>query len=333
MAAAAGSSSVPTGAVERRRRHAGPAALKRNADTLAAELASGLRQAYLVSGEEPLLIGEAADAIRARARERGFSERHVHFIDRSTDWDALRASTGNLSLFAARRIIEIRMPGGKPGVSGAKALLALLSSADPDVLLLVLTERLDAQAQNSEWVRAIESRGVWVAVQRVTPERLPEWLRARCLRAGLTADAEALALLAARTEGNLLAADQEITKLALLAGPGPLHPTAIRDAVGDSARFSVFALGAALSQRDPARALRVLEGLRAEGEEPPLVLWAVLQVLRRRAGDRTTARLATRAMRVDRMVKGRLAGDAWDELALFVVELCGKRVLGLPARI
>ncbi len=317
----AGSSSASTG----------PAALKRNADTLAAELAAGLRPVYLVSGEEPLLVGEAADAIRACARERGFSERNVHFVDRSTDWDALRASTGNLSLFAARRIIEVRMPSGKPGVSGAKALLALAAGADPDVLLLVLTERLDAQAQNSEWVRAIESRGVWVAVPRVTAERLPDWLRARCLRAGLRPDAEALALLAARTEGNLLAADQEITKLALLGGSGALGAAAIREAVEDSARFSLFALGGALSQRDAARALRVLDGLRAEGEEPPLVLWSVLQVLRRRGADRTTARHAARAMRVDRMVKGRLAGDAWDELALLVAELCGPRVLGLPA--
>jgi len=303
--------------------------VKLNPDSLVTQLGRSLLPAYLVSGEEPLLAGEAADAIRAQARKLGFTEREVHFVERGTDWEALRGSSDNLSLFAARRIVEIRLPGGKPGVSGARALLAMVARADPDTLLLVLTERLDAQAQNAEWVRAIENRGAWVAVPRVTPQRLPEWLRARCRRVGLDPDAEALALLAARTEGNLLAADQEIAKLALLLGQGRVTAAAIREGVHDSARFSVFEFTAALAERNAARALRVLEGLRTEGEEPPLVLWALLQALRRRGEQPASARLSARAMRVDRMVKGRLTGDPWDELALLATELCGTAVLPL----
>jgi DNA polymerase-3 subunit delta len=306
-------------------------------ERLAAHLAQQLLPAYLVSGEEPLLAGEAADAIRAQARARGHTQREVHFIERGTNWDELLGSTGNLSLFGARRVVELRMPGGKPGVAGAKALLALLARADPDTLLLVLTERLDGAAQNSEWVRALELRGGWVAISRVSPQRLPEWLRSRCRRAGLDAQPEAIELLAARTEGNLLAADQEIAKLALLLPAGRLTREAILDGVVDSSRYNVFELGGALAQGDAPRALRVLEGLRAEGEEPPLVLWSALQSLRRLAaagGGHAVSvgysRLLGRALRVDRMIKGRLHGDAWDELALLAVELCGTRVLPPP---
>jgi DNA polymerase-3 subunit delta len=315
--------------------------LKFSAATLPSHLAQRLLPAYLVSGEEPLLAREAADEIRAAARRQGFTEREVHFIERGTRWDELQASSANLSLFARRRLLEIRLPTGKPGVAGAKALLAMLGRADPDTLLLVLTERLDRDAQSAEWVRALEARGGWVALERVTGARFPRWLQERCRRAGIEASPAAIELLAARTEGNLLAADQEIAKLALLAPQGAHAPrgeldaAAMAAAVVDSSRFNVYELGGALHQGDAARALKVLAGLQAEGEELVLVLWSAVQSLRRSAtgapgAARGLGRLVARAVRVDRMIKGRLGGDPWDELALLVTEICGPRVLPVP---
>ena len=154
--------------------------LKLTCDSLPAHLAQRLLPAYLVSGDEPLLAGEAADAVRARARSAGFSEREVHFIERSGDWDALRASAASLSLFAARRVLEIRLASARPGVAGNAALTALLGQAAPDLLLLILAPRLDREAQGAEWVRALDQHGAWVQVWPVDPARLSAWLRGRC---------------------------------------------------------------------------------------------------------------------------------------------------------
>jgi DNA polymerase-3 subunit delta len=332
--------------------------LKLTCDSLPAHLAQRLLPAYLVSGDEPLLAGEAADAVRARARSAGFSEREVHFIERSGDWDALRASAANLSLFAARRVLEIRLASARPGVAGNAALTALLGHAAPD-LLLILAPRLDREAQGAEWVRALEQHGAWVQVWPVDPARLTAWLRGRCRALGLEPSEAALELLAARTEGNLLAAHQELSRLALLADGRAVTPEVVRASVADSARFDVFQLGDSALAGDAARALRMLGGLRAEGSEATLVLWALSRTLRdlwslragdgapgwqrqaaaralgaRRAAQLPYAALAARASRADRVIKGRLGGGAWDELALLTGELCGvppQPALLLPA--
>jgi DNA polymerase III subunit delta len=330
--------------------------LKLTPESLTTHLADRLLPAYLVSGDEPLLSGEAADAIRARARAAGFSEREVHFIERASDWDDVRASAANLSLFGTRRVLEIRLASARPGTAGNAALLALLMARDPATLVLILTPRLDREAQGAEWVRAAEQHGGWVQVWPVDPQRLVGWLRTRAARLGLQASEDALEMLAARTEGNLLAAQQELSKLPLTAAGKHLTADAVLASVADSARFDVFQLGETVLAGDAARALRMLAGLRAEGTEATLALWALTRALRdvwmareggrppawqrqgaalaqalRRAPRLSFTALAQRAGRADRMIKGRLVGDAWDEMALLVLELCGEPALSAPA--
>ncbi|MEY4356907.1 MAG: hypothetical protein RL469_233 [Pseudomonadota bacterium] len=326
-------------------------------------LGSHLRQgkpapAYLVSGDEDLLVGEAADAIRAAARAAGYGEREVHFPERVADWADIAASAGSMSLFGDRRVLEIRF-SGKAGKEGGAALARLIETAGDDTLLLVITPRLEAAVQATAWVKAIEARGAWLPVWEVGPRQLETWLAARCKRAGLEPTADALALLAARVEGNLLAAQQEIEKLRLLVPAGRLDAAAVMGAVVHSARYDVFALGEAVVTGDAVRAARVVAGLRGEGVEPTLVLWSLVRELRnmwslrrgddpaRRPGPRLPpaqlaalerarpraarlpfARLASRALRADRMIKGRLAGDPWDEMLLLCAEFCGTRLRG-----
>lgn len=300
--------------------------MKLTLDALAAHLAGQLLPAYLVSGDEPLLSGEALDAIRERARAAGAGTREVFFIERGNAvWEAVLQAAQSLSLFAERRIVEIRMPSGKPGASGAAALLRLLQAAGSDLLVLVVTGRLDRESQDAAWVRALQARGAWLPIWPVERARLPQWLRGRLAAAGLTADAEALELLAERSEGNLLAARQEIDKLALLLPRG--SRVGIAEVIAgstDAARFDVFQLGEALRARDAARALRILASLHAGGTEPTLVLWAVLREIRAAgtAGPRA-ARWVARAAAVDRLAKGLASGDPWDELAWLVLELAG----------
>jgi len=316
--------------------------MKLTLENLSAQLAERLLPVYLVSGDEPLLVGEASDAIRARARARGFAEREVFFIERSSAvWDEVRQAALALSLFTARRIVEIRMPGGKPGVTGAAALLRLFEAAGEDQLVVIIADKLERETQASEWVQALQRRGAWLPIWPVERARLPEWLRARFAAAGLTANSDALALLAERSEGNLLAARQEIDKLAMLLPRGATVSVAeVAAGSADSARFDVFQLGEAVRSADAARALRILGGLRAEGAEPVLVLWSLVRELRAqqaaapsdasaRAQGLPFARLAMRAGRADRMAKGLSAGDPWDELALLAVELTGLRSLPL----
>jgi DNA polymerase-3 subunit delta len=331
--------------------------LKLTSDSLATHLAQRLLPAYLISGDEPLLSGEAADAVRARARAAGFTEREVHFIERASDWDEVRASAGNLSLFGARRLMEIRLASARPGAAGNAALVALLQARDPDLLLLVMAPRLDREAQGAEWVRVIESHGGWLPVWPVDAGRLVDWLRGRSRKLGLEANAEALELLASRIEGNLLAAHQELSKLTWLARDGAVTVDTVLASVADSARFDVFQLGEAVLLGETARALRMLAGLRAEGTEATLALWALTRALRdlwtartegaappawqrrtaalgkaaQRAPRLSFPALAQRAVRADRMIKGRLIGDAWDEMALLVTELCGQPLRSLTA--
>jgi len=317
--------------------------MKLSLDSLGARLAERLLPVYLVSGDEPLLVGEAADAIRARARQSGYAEREVFFIERSTSpvWDNVRQAAQALSLFAARRLVEIRMPSGKPGVAGAAVLLRLFEAAGDDLLVLVITDRLERETQGSEWVQAAQQRGGWLPIWAVERAQLPQWLRARFAAVGLAAADDALALLAERSEGNLLAACQEVDKLAMLLPHGARVSVAdVAAGSADSARFDVFQLGEAVRNGDAARALRILGGLQAEGTEALLALWSLAKELRAqqaaassgargRAQRLPFARLTLRAGRADRMAKGMSTGDPWDELALLAVELTGVRSLPL----
>lgn len=235
---------------------------------------------YVVAGDEPLLAIEAADAIRAAARAMGYGEREVLHADGRFDWSKLAQTAGGLSLFAEKRIVELRLPGGKPGKAGGKALDDLADDPPPDLLVLLTLPRLDRDARASRWASALERAGVWVDVERIDRQALPEWIGGRLARNRQRAAREALEFIAERVEGNLLAAQQEIGKLALLYPAGELSLEQVADAVLDVARYDVFALAPALLAGDGARALRLLDGLRAEGEPLPLVLWVVVEELR-----------------------------------------------------
>lgn len=317
---------------------------------LKASLARGLAPVYLVAGDEPLLLEEALDAIRAAARSAGCEEREVLHADGSFDWGRLAGSGASLSLFSQRRLLELRLPASRPGVDGAKALAQWCAAPPDDVVLVVAAGRLDSRARSSAWVKALARAGHFLYAWPVEGAELPRWITARAAAAGLRLDRDAAALLAARSEGNLLAAAQEAEKLELIHGSGPVDAQAMRSAVASSARFDVFDLPAAARSGDAARVLRVARGLREEGEAPQLLLWALARDIRvlaelqaahaRQSGPdavfrrhrvpkpqqgelwRTATRtrggaweaVLARAARVDATLKGAGPGRPWDEL-------------------
>ncbi len=245
---------------------------------LAAQLRRGLQSTYLVTGSEPLLVGEACDAVRAAAREAGHGDREVHFVERGFDWNALLADAANLSLFATRRLIELRFSSAPD--AAASSVLASLAAQPPADSLLLVTGLLERKSLGNAWVQAFERHGVVVVAQPVARAALPRWIADRLESRGVRIEQDAAALLADRVEGNLLAAQQEIERIALLAPGATLDVAAVAEAVADSARYDVYDLVADALKGDAARALRVLAGLRAEGHEPPLLVWVLVQELR-----------------------------------------------------
>ncbi|HEX4242944.1 MAG TPA: DNA polymerase III subunit delta [Steroidobacteraceae bacterium] len=327
--------------------------MRLSGEQLPAALARRLESTYLVSGDEPLLADEAADAIRAAARAAGHADRTVFFVERGFAWDDLLLATQSMSLFAERRTIELRMPSGKPD-KGADLLLKLAESPPPDIVMLIVTGKLDKKAGEAPWVRAVEKRGAWIPVWPVAAPALHGWLRARAAALGVRIEPDAAQLIVDRVEGNLLAAKQELDKLALLAGGRPIEAGLVLRSVGDSARYDVFQLAAAAAAGDARRAMRVLLGLKSEGVEPTLVLWALIRELRGlfQARERERLRSSTRAsgwnlaatpspralarmkslplarlMReaalADRIVKGMAPGDAWSALTGLAGRLAG----------
>lgn len=327
--------------------------MRLSADQLPASLGRNLAGIYLVSGDEPLLVGEAADVIRAAAKAAGYADRTVFFIDRSFAWDELRHASQSLSLFAERRLFELRMPTGKPD-KGAQQLAEMAVRPPPDVVCLVVTDKLDKKASDAPWVRAVEKHGVWVPVWPVETAALPGWLRARAKLLHVDIEPAAAQLIVDRVEGNLLAAKQELEKLSLLANGEPISADLVLRSVGDSARYDVFQLAEAAAAGDAARALRVLLGLKSEGVEPTLILWALVRELRglwqARERDRlhSTARgsgwnlaatpspralsrlkkvplgrLLMQASHTDRIIKGLAMGDAWSALTGLTGGLAG----------
>jgi len=315
-----------------------------------------LASAYVIHGDEPLLALEAADAVRAAARKQGYAEREVFLAERGFDWSAFAHAGASRSLFGDRKILELRVPSGKPGTEGAAAILAHCGRLDPAVLTLVSLPRLDRAGQASPWFAALASAGVVVDVWPVERARLPEWIGARLARQGQKAPREVLELLAARVEGNLLAAHQEVQKLALLAPAGMLDLETVQDAVASVARYDPAAAAEALVAGDLARYQRVLEGLRGEGEAPTYVLFPIagaLLALRGAADGKPLERLfgelrvfhkplqravqaATRryaratldaaiaqAALADRIAKGVARGEVWDALTALGLRLAG----------
>lgn len=333
-------------------------------EQLPAHLEKGLKPVYTVYGDEPLLVIEAADAIRAAARRQGFAEREVLTAIAGFNWDDLHHAAGNMSLFGGSKLIDLHIPTGKPGRDGGAALQEYCSRPSPDAVLLVTLPGLDWADEKAVWLKALTDAGVTVKLMPPTLAQLPAWIAGRLRRQQQNADDEGLRFIAERVEGNLLAAHQEIQKLALLYPAGRLSLEQVRDAVLNVARYDLDGLREALLAGDVVRLTRTLEGLRQEGEAPPLVLWAMTEEVRalaqvkngmaqgrpvdallkearvwgprqslfRSALQRIDVAQANAALavasRIDRLVKGIGGGDIWDEFLRLGMRLSGR----FPAR-
>ncbi len=254
--------------------------MKIQAKQLASNLQKNLAPCYLVTGDEHLLVAEALDAIRESARSRGFEFRDLHIAAAGFDWAQLRNSSSNLSLFAEQRIIELRLPTGKPGKTGGQTIVDLVEQTGPDLMLVVSAPKLDRSNQSSKWAKAVAARGVEVPVWPIGLRELPGWIAQRMREAGLQPDRDAVALVADRVEGNLLAAGQEIEKLRLLLGEGKVSADDVSTAVANSSRYDVYKLVDAALAGDAKRSMKVLQGLRSEGVEPVIIIWALTRELR-----------------------------------------------------
>jgi DNA polymerase-3 subunit delta len=328
--------------------------MRLNSDQLPAAIARGLANVYLVSGDEPLLVGEAADAIRAAARAAGFADRTVLHIDRSFDWDEFRQATQSLSLFADRRLFELRMPSGKPD-KGAEQLIEIAQRPPPDVLCLIVCGKLEKKSgRPAPWVDAVDKHGTWIEVWPVGTAALPGWLHARAQALKVEIEPAAAQLIVDRVEGNLLAAKQELEKLRLLANGSAITHELVLRSVGDSARYDVFQLAEAAAAGDAPRAMHVLLGLKSEGVEPTLILWALVRELRglwqarergrlrsnmpgsrwnlaskpspralSRLGKMPLERLLVQASSTDKILKGLAPGDAWTAVTGLAAGLAG----------
>ena len=343
--------------------------MKLNPGQLAKHLQGNLAPVYVVSGDEPLLCQEACDAIRAACRQRDFGERQVFNAEANFDWGQLIEAGASLSLFAEKRLIELRLPSGKPGDKGAAILQEYLQRPPEDTVLLVSLPKLDGNTQKTKWAKALidGDAAQFIQVWPIDAHQLPQWIRQRLSQAGLAASQEAVDLIAARVEGNLLAAAQEIEKLKLLAEGNQITVETVQSAVADSARFDVFGLVDAILNGEAAHALRMLEGLRGEGVEPPVVLWALARELRQLAGlaqqfsqgvpldkafsqarppvwdkrrplvskalqrlsAQRWAQLLQDAQRIDAQIKGQAEGSPWTGLARLALLMAGQR-LALP---
>ena len=254
--------------------------MKIRANQLSSHLKNSLAPCYLVTGDEHLLVEEALDDIREAARKRGFGNRELHVATTGFDWNQLTASTGTLSLFAEQRIVELRLPTGKPGRVGGQAIVDLAMQAGPELLFIVTGPKLDASAAKSKWAKTLEQTGVSLAIWPIGLRELPGWIANRMRRAGLQPDREAVSMIADRVEGNLLAASQEIEKLRLLLGEGRVTARDVEGAVAHSSRYDVYKLTDAAMAGDARRAVKILGGLRSEGVEPVIVMWALTRELR-----------------------------------------------------
>lgn len=332
-------------------------AMKLYTDNVDAHLRKKLSPVYLLYGDEPLQIMEIGDQIRAQAKNAGFAERQVIVISDDSDWSTFREAADSFSLFAEQRMIELRLPTGKPGRLGGEVLKHYCSSVPEDVLLLISSGKLDRSGSNSAWFKAIDKVGVTIAVWPLSPAQLGPWLASRFRAVGLVPDKHALGILAERVEGNLLAARQEVERLALLYPPGELSGDQVLAAVGDSARYSIADLSLAALNGDGIRALRILSGLREEAVSEVLILWTLNNEIR--AGTRTaeateagvseasalksagvwrnraeplkkalmrhSARnwlsMLSACSTIDRQIKGQASGSHWDALEALVAQL------------
>ena len=332
-------------------------------EKLQGHLQKQLLPVYLVSGDEPLLVQECCDQIRARAVEQGCSEREVLDAGTTTfNWQDILQSATSMSLFAERRLVELRLPSGKPGAEGSKALCEYLELVGSDDVLLIISGKIDKQSTGSKWYKALDKAGATIQVWPVDARELPRWLQQRVRQSGMDIDRDALQLLCEKVEGNLLAAVQEVEKLKLLASDGQITLDTVTGAVSDNARYKLFDTIDSALRGEAATSLRMLHGLRGEGTEPPVVLWALLREIRtlreaRHAVDEGQAaqqalaalrvwknrmgimqgalarhdkasldNLLEQAARVDGSIKGFSDGRPWDNMEVLVMGLAGANI-------
>ena len=318
---------------------------------------------FIISGDEPLLSQEAADAVRSTARQLEFTERETFDIDARFDWNLVFNETNSLSLFSDKKILELRITSGKPGDKGSRALCELCENLNDSNLILVILPKLDKGAYQSKWMKTLESKGVHIQVWPVTPEQLPRWINQRLVQCGIEASQGAVDILADRVEGNLLAAMQEINTLKLLSLEGKVNADIMSTVVADSARYNLFSFVDKVLDGDAQSAAKALRGLENEGTEPLALLWAITRELRtlnkashqvllgnskdkalKSAGvwdkripifRKALSRLSPAHLRmlmhqagaIDRGVKGLRQADIWDELTTLVLSFAGSQTL------
>ena len=336
--------------------------MKLRLDQLSSHLRRGLAPIYLISGDDPLLVRDACDALRQQAQTAGCTERTILNVDSGFEWSALLGACMTGSLFADRQLIELRMPTGKPGDEGSKTLMSYAAKPVVENVLLIITGKLDAAAQKTKWFGAVESSGVVMQIWPLEPHQLPGWVAQRMRNKGMQPTQEAAELLAMRVEGNLLACVQEIEKLHLLHGSVAITAEMVLD-VADSARFDIYALADSALAGDAGRTARILARLREEGVEAILVLWALTRDIRtlamvaaahqngvsvdacltslrvfekhkplikkalfRQGGQGTLVWQAAlqHASVIDRINKGAAAGNVWDELLQLSLTIAGR---------
>lgn len=330
-------------------------------DQLPNHLQKKLDPIYIISGEEPLLMQEACDAVRQTAQQNGFAERVILQTETGFNWDQLTTSANTLSLFNAKQLIELRL-NHSPNETGIKALQTYIKDLPEDKILLIITGKMDKKAQQSTWFKALATIAAFVQIWPIETQHLPKWIAQRLAQANLKADAEGIQLLSNHAEGNLLAAAQEIEKLSLLYTSGSISSEAIAQAISDSARFDVFNLIDTALQGNKQRVIRVLASLKGENIEPTLVLWALARELRALASmaysltmglalekilqeqrvwekRKPLIRLALQrhhlnnwhtliryASNIDRMIKGVKSGNVWDELQRLSLAIAGLKL-------
>ncbi len=328
--------------------------MKLRPDQLERHLGGDLAAIYFISGDEPLQVMEASDRIRAEARKQQYSEREVLDVDAQFDWNLLLDAGNSLSLFAEKRIIELRIPSGKPGKIGSQVLQQYAERPADDAVLIITSGKLEGSAKNTKWFKTLDAQGVVIQCWPVKPEQLPGWISQRLQAKGISTDTQAVQLLADRVEGNLLAAAQEIDKLFLLHGAGRLSVEQVTAAVSDSARYNIYDLIDTVIAGDVIRCSRMMSGLRNEGVEPVLMLWALSREIRTlckisggpMSADAAMAQLRVwdtrkpllrkalsrhpagrwklflkRCARIDKVIKGVEAGRPWDELFMLCTQI------------
>ncbi len=332
-------------------------------EKLTGQLQKDLLPVYLISGDEPLLVQECCDQVRVAARKAGCTDREV--IDVSNPgfkWNEILGSASSMSLFADRKLVELRIPTGKPGAEGSKALVEYLNiSAGSEDVLLIIAGKIDKQSTNSKWYKALDGAGATVQVWPVDAKDLPRWLQQRVSAAGMSVDNDALQLLCDRVEGNLLAAVQEVEKLKLLAEGGQINAETVAASVSNNARYNLFDMTDNALKGNASGSLKMLHGLRGEGTEPTVALWALLREIRtlyqaqqavdsgqnpqqalsalrvwknrmglmqgalgRHSRD-SLSRLMDQATEVDGSIKGFAGGKPWDNLESLVLDLASAR--------